>query len=81
MLSIVGAETFHFSVRNGKRWCRIAQITRKFLSSILKELINDSSSRFYRSPYLLFVARLTEQSLEDCVVNFVDSQKGEEKDT
>ncbi len=36
MLSIVGAETFHFSVRNGKRWCRLAQITRKFLISIYK---------------------------------------------
>src|SRR3989344_5989585 len=25
--SIVGADAFHFSVRNGKRWCHIAQKT------------------------------------------------------
>ena len=37
--SIVSAETFHFSVRNGKRWYHLAPITRKFLissSNILK---------------------------------------------
>jgi hypothetical protein len=33
VFSIVGADAFHFSVRNGKRWCHIAQITRKFLFS------------------------------------------------
>ena len=32
MRSIVSAVTFHFSVRNGKRWCHNASITRKFLS-------------------------------------------------
>jgi hypothetical protein len=34
--SIVGADSFHFSVRNGKRWFQIAQITKKFLASNLK---------------------------------------------
>jgi phage pi2 protein 07 len=46
IISIVGAGAFHFSVRKGKRWCHTAQITRKFLSSIIKvqllELMFDS---------------------------------------
>jgi hypothetical protein len=41
--SIVGADSFHFSVRNGKRWFQIAQITKKFLSSNRQQLTFDNS--------------------------------------
>ena len=39
----MSAVTFHFSVRNGKRWCHNASITRKFLFVKEQETINSSS--------------------------------------
>ncbi len=45
--SIVGADAFHFSVRNGKRWCHIARKTQNSGN----KLKFDCNKRQYSSPF------------------------------
>ena len=44
--SIVGADAFHFSVRNGKRWYHIAQKTESLSTNYFKQYINMSKCSY-----------------------------------
>lgn len=58
--SIVGAELFHFSVRNGKRWCQLASKTEASKhNKLLKNLLKFSKKQREEESFIFYSYSLT----------------------